>query len=67
MCTDYFTLGDAARILAVPPYQITYLLSTGKLPEPKRIGNRRLFTHADLCTISEYLKLGQGKEGHAHS
>jgi DNA-binding transcriptional MerR regulator len=64
MSTAFFTLGDAARILSVPPYQITYLLSTGKVPEPVRVGNRRLFTHADLARIAEYLKVA-GWEGHA--
>lgn len=62
MTAQYFSLGDAARVLGIPPYQISYLLSTGKVPEPKRIGNRRLFSIDDLAQISEYIKLAQVKE-----
>jgi DNA-binding transcriptional MerR regulator len=56
--TTYFLLGDVARILRCQPYQIVYLLTTGKVPEPAlRIGNKRIFTLADVHRIAERLKV----------
>jgi DNA-binding transcriptional MerR regulator len=57
MESEIYTLRDACEILRVQPHIITYLLATGKIPEPRRIGGRRLFTAADLAAISEILKL----------
>ena len=39
-----YLIGDLAKRLDVPPYRIAYLLTTRQLPEPMRIGNRRVFT-----------------------
>jgi hypothetical protein len=52
----YFLLGDVARKLQCQPYRIVYLLTTGKVPEPPRLGNRRLFQPTDVHQIA--LKLG---------
>ncbi len=52
----YFLLGDVAKILRCQPYQIVYLLTTNKVPEPAlRIGNKRIFTSADIARLSERL------------
>jgi DNA-binding transcriptional MerR regulator len=52
----YFLLGDVARILRCQPYQIVYLLTTNKVPEPAlRIGNKRIFTSDDIARLSERL------------
>lgn len=56
---DYYLLTDAARILNTMPHRITYILLTRKVPEPMRIGGRRIFTVADLTRIAEVLKLGK--------
>jgi len=61
METEYYTLRDAARILVVKPYQIVYAISVGLLPEPRRLGGRRIFTIEELAHVSEVLKLETGK------
>lgn len=55
--TEYYTLRDACRILAVPPYRITYLLEIGACPEPLRIAGRRCFTITDLARLAELLNI----------
>lgn len=57
MKNDYCLLGDAARALKCKPYRITYLLGVGRIPEPRRIGGRRVFTARDLVRIAGVLKL----------
>jgi DNA-binding transcriptional MerR regulator len=66
--TNYFLLGDVARILRCQPYQIVYLLTTRQVPEPAlRMGNRRVFTLADVQQIGEKLQLQIADEPAAHS
>jgi len=50
-----FSLKDIAAILRTQPYRIVYQLTTGKVPEPKRIGGKRVFTLEDLELIAEQL------------
>src|SRR3954469_20594393 len=51
--TDFFLLGDVARILRCQPYQIVYLLTTRQVPEPAlRIGNKRVFTLPDIQRVA---------------
>ena len=57
MNPEYFSMSDAARVLHTQSYRISYLLSTRQIPEPMRIGGRRVFTTADLTRISEVLDL----------
>jgi hypothetical protein len=52
---DFQLLGDVARRLGCQPYQIVYLLTTGQVPEPARLGNRRLFGKQDVERIAERL------------
>ena len=61
--TDFFLLGDVARILRCQPYQIVYLLSTRQVAEPElRIGNKRVFTIADVQRIAEKLQVQMAQE-----
>jgi hypothetical protein len=56
--TDFFLLGDVARILRCQPYQIVYLLTTRQVPEPAlRIGNKRVFTLPDIQRVAEKLQV----------
>jgi DNA-binding transcriptional MerR regulator len=50
-----YLLGEAAGVLGCKPYQITYLLAIRKIPEPIRIGGRRIFTTTDLKRIAKLL------------
>jgi DNA-binding transcriptional MerR regulator len=53
---DFNLLGDVASLLRVQPYRITYLITSGQVPEPAmRLGNRRMFTTADIARIAATL------------
>jgi DNA-binding transcriptional MerR regulator len=58
--TDYLTLGDVSRLLMVPPHRILYLISTRKVPEPMRVGGRRIWTMEQVAEISEKLTIEDG-------
>jgi hypothetical protein len=58
MNDQLFLLGDVAELLDVKPYKVAYLYLTRKLPEPKlRLGNRRVFTTADVEAVAKTLHL----------
>jgi hypothetical protein len=49
-------LSETAKVLKVKPHKITYLLSSGVIPEPKtRIANKRLFSAEDIERLAKYL------------
>ncbi len=61
--TEYFLLGQVANILRCQPYQIVYLLTTRQVPEPRlRIGNKRIFTIADMQRLAEKLQVQMAQE-----
>ena len=48
-----FSIREVARILRVQPYQIAYVLTIGKVPEPQlRLGNRRAFAKEDIQRLA---------------
>jgi hypothetical protein len=57
MKQQFFSLKDAALILGVQAYRITYLLTTGKVSEPTRIGGKRVFDILDLHRIAKKLSI----------
>jgi hypothetical protein len=62
---DFNLLGDVARTLGCKPYQITYLLTSGQVPEPAmRLGNRRVFRSGDIQRLAAKLGIEQRKEKH---
>lgn len=67
MNQELYALSDMAKLLAVKPYRILYLLSVDPSLEPKlRLAGKRLWTLAEISPISERLKLQtalQWKEG----
>jgi DNA-binding transcriptional MerR regulator len=50
-------IGDLAKRLDVPPYRIAYLLTTRQLPEPMRIGNRRIFNETEARQVAKAMGL----------
>lgn len=55
-------LGQVANKLRCRPHQITYMLTSGLLPEPAlRLGNRRIFTERDVERIRAMLKQKKGE------
>jgi len=62
MNRNQFLLGDAAKALNVPPYRITYLLTTHRIPEPRRVGGRRVFTKTALSHVAKVLGIDLPEE-----
>ena len=56
MRTTYL-MSDLSKRLNVPPYRIAYLLTTRQLPEPKRVGNRRVFNETDARQVAKALDI----------
>jgi len=55
MKTRHYTLRDVARLLKVKPYQVTYALSVGHVPEPgTRINNKRVFQEDDIQRLAKH-------------
>lgn len=60
---EFHLLGDVTRLLRTKPHRIVYLLSSGQVPEPAmRLGNRRMFTAADIEQIAAKLGIEQRKD-----
>lgn len=55
MKDKFFTLGDVARRLRVARHRIVYVLESGRVPEPQRIGGRRVFTEANVSALARAL------------
>src|SRR5262249_49514852 len=49
-----FTLTEVAQITGIPYYRIYYAHYTGRLPEPKRVGQNRVYTQKDIRKIQEH-------------
>ncbi len=54
-------LSDVARKLKVKPYRIVYLITTGKIPDVLRVGNRRMFSKTDIDQIKKIFEERRGK------
>ena len=58
MPTEFLLLSETARLLGVKPYQVTYALVQGFVPEPRlRIGNRRVFQAEDVQRLALHFGL----------
>ncbi len=56
MTQQLFLMSDVSRMLGVPPHRIAYQFLTRKLTEPAlKLGNRRLFTLADVQRVAKAL------------
>jgi DNA-binding transcriptional MerR regulator len=57
MKQEHYLLNEVARLVGCKGYQIAYLISNGKVEEPKlRINNKRVFTPEDVTRIREVFK-----------
>ena len=52
-----YLMSDLSKRLNVQPYRIAYLLTTRQLPEPKRIGNRRIFNETEARQVAKAMGL----------
>ena len=69
MMTNLYSISEAARLLDVQPYRITYAHSTKKVPEPNRVFGKRAYRWSDLITLARHFNVeltdpafGPGKE-----
>jgi hypothetical protein len=59
-----FLISDVSRMLGVPAHRIAYQYMTRKLPEPAlKLGNRRVFTLADVQKVAKALGRPVGGKG----
>jgi DNA-binding transcriptional MerR regulator len=49
------SISEVARRVGVNPWQILRLCETGKIPEPPRAGNRRIFSEDHIPLIRQAL------------
>jgi hypothetical protein len=66
---DYFSTGEAARLLGVQSYRISYAHATGQVAEPIRVMGKRAYRWPDLIALSKHFNIelkpaptGSGKE-----
>ena len=61
MNDENLLLTEVARRIGVKPYQITYALSVGRIPEPElRIANKRIFRAEDIATLQRHFEKRRG-------
>jgi hypothetical protein len=48
-------LGQVAKLLKIPPHRITYLFVAGKIQDVPTMGNRRVFSLADVRRVADAL------------
>lgn len=49
-----YSLSEVAAAVGVMPYQITYAITTGKIPDVPRFAGRRKFTDSDLRRVKRH-------------
>jgi DNA-binding transcriptional MerR regulator len=49
-----FSMSEAAKATGIAPYRIKYALQTQRLPEPGRVGGRRVFGPDDVELIRRH-------------
>jgi hypothetical protein len=59
-----YLISDVSRMLGVPAHRIAYQYMTRKLPKPAmKLGNRRVFTLADVQQVAGALGRPAGGKG----
>ncbi len=61
-----FSMSEAAKATGVAPYRIKYALQTRRLPEPGRVGGRRVFGPDDVELIRRHFAAAAGVETARH-
>jgi DNA-binding transcriptional MerR regulator len=57
-----YSLSEVAKLLGKMPYQITYLITTGKIPEVQRFAGRRQFSTSDVRRLRRHFAKQTNKE-----
>jgi len=53
---NFYTAGDVCKKLNIRYFKLDYLIRTGQIFVPNKIGGRRLFTNEDIESIEELLE-----------
>ena len=51
---DCKVIGELAREIGVQPYRIAYAHRHGRLPEPPRVGGKRVYDEATTLAVKAY-------------
>ncbi len=51
---NQYHLNEAAKLVGVRGWRISYAISQGYLPDVLRLSHQRIFTDADIVRIREY-------------
>jgi hypothetical protein len=55
MKKKHYLLREVARLLKVKPYQVSYAINVGLVPEPAlRISNKRIFQEDDIQRLANH-------------
>ncbi len=55
MTSTYLTLREAAAVLKIKPYVLTYSITTGLVAEPAlRVANHRVFQQEDMERLAKH-------------
>lgn len=52
--TNQYHLNEAAKLVGVRGWRISYAISQGYLPDVQRLSHQRIFTDSDIVRIREY-------------
>ena len=59
--TNQYHLNEAAKLVGVRGWRISYAISQGYLPDVTRLSHQRIFTDADIVRIQEYFATKSNK------
>ena len=58
---EFIMAGEAAKALGMRRYRLDYLIETGVFEEPRRVGNRRVWTADGIEAMRQRLAAYEGK------
>jgi excisionase family DNA binding protein len=60
---DYLTINEAAQQLGLNPWTLRRLFDQGRLPRPRRLGERRVISPSDIPMLKERLQQLRARRG----
>ncbi len=57
-----YSLSEVAKLLGKMPYQITYAITTCRIPDVQRFAGRRVFSESDVRRLRRYFATRTNKE-----
>jgi len=63
MTQELMTLTELSRRTGIAYWRVAYAHQTGRLPEPARAGNHRIYTAEEAAAVERWFRERDGKEG----